>query len=269
MKTGLVTCLTLVLFAGSVAALTLDPLPGWVTADDIDKAVEVAKKKSCPIAFLHAPQEGGPEVVMARVYMKLPVLDWMVKVLVYDSKRLPTTFTKVASQVEARAAAAESALEGRIAAAVEGAVGRRLAEIDNGVELRLAAMVSARLEPVERKLREEIGDKDREIAELRQRLADADTSLLDIVSGIGQICRQAAEGMGRSAPPAAPPMPAPAAEMAPAGADESESESPAESAETPPPGVTQPQKTNRLWRVPLVSSLVMLATGGLILAHYL
>lgn len=101
MKTGLATCLTLVLLAAPAAALTLDALPGWVTADDIDKAVEVAKKKSCPIAFLHAPQEGTTEVVMARVYMKLPVLDGMVKVLVYDSKRLPTTFTKVASQVDA------------------------------------------------------------------------------------------------------------------------------------------------------------------------
>ena len=101
MKTGLIAFLTLVLFAAPTTALTLDPLPGWVTADDIEKAVEVAKKKGCPIAFLHAPQEGGAEVVMARVYMKLTVLEGMVKVLVYDSKRPPTTFTKVASQVEA------------------------------------------------------------------------------------------------------------------------------------------------------------------------
>lgn len=176
---------------------------------------------------------------------------------------------QVASQVEARAAEVESSLEGRIAASVNAAVGRKLAEIDSGMEHRLAAMVSARLEPVERQMREEIGEKDREIAELRQQLADADTTLLDIVSGIGQICRQAAERMGR---PAAAPMPAPAvaAEMTPEEPSEPESVSlPDSSGEPPLPGFTQPQKPNRLWRVPLVSSLVMLATGGLILAHYL
>jgi len=179
---------------------------------------------------------------------------------------------QVALQVEARAAEVESSLEGRIAASVNAAVGRRLAEIDSGVEHRLAAMVSARLEPVERQMREEIGEKDREIAELRQQLADADTTLLDIVSGIGQVCRQAAERMGRPASPAATPMPAPAAaaEMTPEERAEPESESPPESSAEPPlPGFTQPQKPNRLWRVPLVSSLAMLATGGLILAHYL
>ena len=180
---------------------------------------------------------------------------------------------QVALQVETRSAAVESSLEDRIAAAVEGAVGRRLADIDSGVERRLAAMVSARLEPVERQLREEIGEKDREIAELRQRLADADTSLLDIVSGIGQVCRQAAERMGRSATPAATPIPAAAAEMAPeepvTGQDPATGREAPVPQETPLPGFAQPQRTNRLWRVPLVSSLVMLMTGGLILARYL
>jgi len=99
---------------------------------------------------------------------------------------------QVTSQVEARAAAMESSLEGRIAAAV-----------DRAVEQRVAEMVNARLEPVERQLREEAGEKDREIAELRQQLSDADANMLDLVSGIGQICRQAAERMGHPAPPAA------------------------------------------------------------------
>ena len=183
---------------------------------------------------------------------------------------------QVKSHVEALAGALESAMEGRIAAAVEAAVGQRLAEMDRGMERRLAAMVSGRLEPMERQLRDEIGEKDREIAELRQRLADADTNLLEIVSGIGQICRQAAERMGRGTPPAATavpmatPGPAPAAEN---GTEERpapvEMPAPQKASEPPVPGFTQPQKPNRLWRVPLVSSLVMLVTGGLLLVHYL
>jgi hypothetical protein len=168
---------------------------------------------------------------------------------------------QVATQVEARAAAAELALESRMGMAVEAAVERRVGEIVNG-----------RLEPMERQLRGEIAEKDREIGELRRQLAEADTNLLDIVAGIGQICRQAAERMGHSTPPAPTPipMPPPAAETAheerPAPV---EMPAPHEAADPPVPGFTQLQKPNRLWRVPLVSSLVLLATGGLLLAHYL
>jgi hypothetical protein len=100
-RSFLVTLGVLALLSASAAALTLDALPGWTTGENLDKAVEVAKKKECPIALLHAPQEGGAEVVMSRVYMKLPCLDGMVKVLVYDAARLPTTFRKVAGQVQA------------------------------------------------------------------------------------------------------------------------------------------------------------------------
>lgn len=162
---------------------------------------------------------------------------------------------QVAAQVEARTAVMESHF-----AAAEIAMGQRL-----------AAMVSERLAPMEQQLRTEIGEKDREIAELRQRLADADTTLLDIVSGIGQVCRQAAERMGRPAPAPVPiAAPVPAAET-PAPAVEGAAPDPAaDSAGEPPlPGFAQPQKPGRLWRVPLVSSLVILVTGGLFLAHYL
>ncbi len=197
---------------------------------------------------------------------------------------------QVTAQVEAQAVAAERSLEERIARAVDQAVEqrvsqairaglesveRRLAEIDTSVEQRLAAAVRQRLEPIERQLRQEIGQKEGEIAELRQQLAEADTNLLDVVSGIGQVCRQAAERMASPTPPTPGPVTSPAgvlkAGIAPHDeAGETESEAPADSSgETPLPGFAQPQKPNRLWRVPLVSSLVMLATGGLILIRYL
>jgi hypothetical protein len=220
---------------------------------------------------------------------------------------------QVAAQVETRTAAAERALEERIATAVEERVShamrtglssiewrlaeidaaseqrlaasvrerlepleRRLAEMDAASEQRVAASVRERLEPMERQLREEIGCKEREIAELRQQLAAADTNLLEIVSGIGQVCRQAAERMAN------PPGPAPVPDAVSAALAEEpeiashdwaggrELEGPADSSgETAVPGFAQPQKPNRLWRVPLVSSLVLLVTGGLMLIRYL
>jgi len=87
-------------FSGIASAYTLDPLKGWATAIHLDKAVKAAKKKNVPIVLLYAPQEGGGAVVRARVYMRLPALRGMVRVLVYESSRPPSVFQKVADQVE-------------------------------------------------------------------------------------------------------------------------------------------------------------------------
>lgn len=90
----------LAVLSGPVWGITLDPLKGWVTSIHLDKAIDHAKKKACPIVFLYARQEGGGDVVRARVYMRLPGLSRMVRVLVYESARPPTVFQQVADQVE-------------------------------------------------------------------------------------------------------------------------------------------------------------------------
>jgi len=196
---------------------------------------------------------------------------------------------QVALQVEARvadhAAAAQKSLDEKISGAIDAAVEqrvaqalsialepmeRRLAEIDTRAEQRIAATVRERLEPIQRQLREEIAHKEQEIADLQQRLADADNNLLEIVSGIGQVCRQAAERMARPSPPARPALTNDLEAAHPIENVAPEPEAPTDpSVEDPLPGFAQPQKPNRLWRVPLVSSLVMLASGGLLLIRYL
>lgn len=144
-----------------------------------------------------------------------------------------------------------------------------LAEMDIRAERYIATAVRERLEPFELQLRGEIAGKEREIAELQRRLAEADTNLLEIVSGIGQVCRQAAERMAKPAPPALPNS-LEAAHPLETVATESQAPAADPSAEDDPiPGFAQPQKPNRLWRVPLVSSLVVLASGGLLLIRYL
>ncbi len=206
---------------------------------------------------------------------------------------------QVASQVQARAAALEQALPAKIALAVEADVGPRLASVRGefqeslsqvqarvaaleqglpaqialavqaAVETRLPAAMRAGLEPIEQQLRAELEAKDREIAELRQRLADTDSNVLELILGIGQICRQAARKLG---PPVASAESGPAqttdpgVEPAPAAAENVEA--PESEYDAPLPGFAQSQKPSRLWRVPLVSSLV-LTTGGLVLRHFL
>jgi hypothetical protein len=100
---------------------------------------------------------------------------------------------QVSSQVEARAAELRESLRQEIAAAVEMAVAA-------AAEARLPAAVSACLQPLEQQLRAELHEKNREIAELRQRITDTDANVLELIQGIGRICRQSAE---RVAPPVA------------------------------------------------------------------
>ena len=85
--------------AGMAAAATLEPLPGWVGATHIDKAIGAAKKRQCPIVFLIGPREGRG-VLSSRGYMRHPGVKGMVRVLIIRSARPPRAFMTVTSQVE-------------------------------------------------------------------------------------------------------------------------------------------------------------------------
>jgi hypothetical protein len=147
-------------------------------------------------------------------------------------------------------------------------------QLPGAVESAVEAAVRVRLEPLERELRTAIAGKDREIEELRQQLAAADAGMLEMVSAIGKICRQAAERTHRpEATPAAVPLPAPEGggtadpPVIEPGVPEA-GDAPAALENAGVPGFAQPEP-GRLWRVPLVSAMVLILTGGLILAHYL
>ena len=148
----------------------------------------------------------------------------------------------------------------------------RVAELEERLreEVRLAAVRATTLATetlngaVERKLcllQEMVAERDREIADLRQRLADTDQRTLDLLSGIGGICRQAAERIspppasgGEEASDAAPPVQAEVAQTAAEGTMD----------ETPRFQVAP----SHPWTLPLVSSLLV-ASGCLACLHWL
>ncbi|MDR3698051.1 MAG: hypothetical protein P4L56_00365 [Candidatus Sulfopaludibacter sp.] len=112
-------------------------------------------------------------------------------------------------------------------------------------------------------LRAALDAKDREIAELRARLTGNDEATLDLLQGVGEICRRAAQ---RIAGPPAPPAEILAGGAEPQAGAVAQDPGPAESADVP--GFAQSQPPGKLWRVPLVSSLV-LTTGAMWMMHYL
>ena len=115
-----------------------------------------------------------------------------------------------------------------------------------------------------------------EITEMRQKLAESDRAVLDLILAIGQMCRQAAERITDSAPPPPESAPPPSNTEPPLdgtsdspGAAPEEPEVPMDPPfESPAPAFTQLKKATSLWRVPLVSSFLV-TTGGLLLRHYL
>jgi hypothetical protein len=196
------------------------------------------------------------------------------------------------------------ALDGQ-AAAQEQKFSAFRSEMEQSVEARIvttaATAAAAQMEEQLAPMRAEVRQKEHELAELRQRLAESEGSVLDVVLAIGALCRQAADRIG------APPEPRPTAPTPAPGAPIAETHSKAEEAEpaladpgpiavplpaSPPalpptmetPPVTQAvadpalaqaipdflQDTNRRtsWRIPLVSSLLV-STGYLVLMHYL
>jgi hypothetical protein len=146
---------------------------------------------------------------------------------------------------------------GAVAGIVEGQVARQM-ETSTG---KLKETVEFMLEERVARLREELSAKDREIADLRQRVTESDRNVLDIILGMGALCRQAAERMGGPAEPEGPQSQAPEPPQ--------EIAQPAESSEASAvPGFAQTRQESGLWRVPLVSSILITA-GGWVLLHYL
>lgn len=114
-------------------------------------------------------------------------------------------------------------------------------------------------------LRAAVEAKDREIAELRARLAGSDQATLDLLQGVGEICRRAAQ---RLVVPQALAPEAPATVEPPAKSIDDSPQVACAPVEPGIPGFAQPKPPGRLLRIPLVSSLV-LTTGMMLIVHYL
>jgi hypothetical protein len=132
-------------------------------------------------------------------------------------------------------------------------------QVDVVVEKRLRE-VEERLAP----LRAQLESKDREIAELRHRTQETDAAVFDFVASMGQMCRETADriGGGRQAAPATAPPLAPA--PVPAAVPEE-----SEASGVKPPAFAELKRTSGLWRMPMVSSLILAAGGVALLTHYL
>jgi hypothetical protein len=146
------------------------------------------------------------------------------------------------------------------------------------VDEQIAATIDVRLAPLETELRQEIREQAERVAgmaavasdehvatrmqpiqeavsDLSRRLQDNDRNTLELVLQLGQLCLHTAERLSVREPDlAVEKAPEPAQEPALASA---ETESPA-----------APDAAKLLWRIPIVSSFFM-ATGGLLLLHYL
>jgi len=164
-------------------------------------------------------------------------------------------------------------------------------EIEQSVEARVVTAAAAEIEEQLAPLRSEIRHKEQELAELRERLVESERSVLDVILGMGALCRQAAERINspRETTRTAPPPPAPAATKA-ESLLKSEAAPPPPAVATPaqvakvetmpaPQGLGEPalapsipdflpEGNHRNWRIPLVSSFLV-STGYLVLMHYL
>ena len=167
-------------------------------------------------------------------------------------------------------------------------------EMEQSIEARFvtaaAASAAAKIEEGLVPLRAEIQQKELELGELRQRLADSEKSVLDVVLAIGDVCRQAADRITApktsATPPSAPPAktaesrepvaPPPAEpvviESAPAQALKVEAPAIPEAAADPAlsaaPDFLRESNHRTSWRIPLVSS-ILVSSGYFLLMHYL
>jgi phage shock protein A len=185
--------------------------------------------------------------------------------------QLEARIAEVRSQFDAELAAVHDRVEGGMRGFAESEEQlreeiRRVADSSSNFDAAAAeAVIETKLVPLRV-----------EITEMRQRLAESDRAVLDLILAIGQMCRQAAERITDAAPPPPESAPPPSHTEPPLnGTGDSLRAAPEEpgvpmdpSFESPAPDFTQLKKATSLWRVPLVSSLLV-TTGSLLLLHYL
>jgi hypothetical protein len=185
--------------------------------------------------------------------------------------QLEARMAEVRSQFDAELAAVHDRVEGGMRGFAESEEQlreeiRRVADSSSNFDAAAAeAVIETKLVPLRV-----------EITEMRQRLAESDRAVLDLILAIGQMCRQAAERITDAAPPPPESAPPPSHTEPPLnGTGDSLRAAPEEpgvpmdpSFESPAPDFTQLKKATSLWRVPLVSSLLV-TTGSLLLLHYL
>ena len=195
----------------------------------------VSEQVAAQVAVRTAPLEGLEERLARDVAVRTAPLETLEERIAGEVKSrvapLDTLDEKVVQAVASRTIPLET-IEERIDARVNSQIAAEQADLEerlaSGIRSAIAAEVSARMEPAERNLR-------------------------DLLGGITRLCQEA---VARMEPPAGS-----AAETPP-----SETGAPGDSEDNAVPGFAQPQKPGRLWRVPLVSSMVV-ALGGLILMH--
>ena len=219
-------------------------------------------KMAIEIGALRAQNTAGADSAKARIKevesqfleQMLVLRTAVVDELNHFGEAVSTLITdQVSAEVSARANSLEQTIEARIGAAA-------------------AAAVAASLEESLAPMRAEVARKERELAEIQNRLRENEHNALEVILAIGQVCRQAAERISGPSHPQSgtpseagdapdPPAPTPIAPAPPAVETNS-------STGIAPPAFTEAAPPGRLWRIPLVSSL-LISTAGLLLMHYL
>jgi hypothetical protein len=186
---------------------------------------------------------------------------------------------EVAATVEAESAVSErrvleqvaqitTAVRAEIAAAMEAQSAGTEQTIETALDRRLPT-VQAALEAEIGGLRSELAQKDAELDQVRQIARRSEQYVHGMLLTIGQMCTEAAE---RMAPAAAAEPPASQAEMAVEPEPAASPEEPAEAVTENPHGepvpiFSQAQKPGRVWRIPLVSSLLLGGLGAALLQY--
>jgi hypothetical protein len=229
-----------------------------------------------PIAALEAAPGPGsvgfaPRVIEAVVQAVDERLNEQAKVMGRRLAELEARMAEVRSQFDAEIVAVHDRVEGSMQGFAESE--QQLREEIQRVADRAPSFDASAAEAV---IEMKLVPLRVEITEMRQRLAESDRAVLDLILAIGQMCRQAAGRITDSAP--LPPESAPPpsnTELPLNGTSDSLRAVPEEPGvsmdppfESSAPAFTQLKKATSLWRVPLVSSFLV-TIGGLLLVHYL
>lgn len=172
----------------------------------------------------------------------------------------------VTSGAQASAAEVKDQLTGEVAV-LRDEIREELRQATSRMAVMAASAADAALENRLAPLRATLEARDREIAGLRARLAGSDQATLDLLQGVGEICRRAAQRIvaANEAPSAENPL----AEVEPATAAPGSMDAALETEFSEGvPGFAQSTAPGKLWRVPLVSSFV-LTSGVMLMRHFL